>query len=235
VSRGPGRAFRWRAAADALARGAATRVADVWTRRAPTPVGDGGSRRPRPERAAAAGEPSWRAPRATRPTRPPPVGVSRSERLMSLAEYGDAGVGPVRGPVRGPGRGIRASRRRRSSAGPGSRAADDSAGRRPSPPWGMGESSGPGPERVTATGEPCRRAREPRTGPTPASPYSARVISASATTGGWRGRRGGGRRRRSPGRAPRLRPTATRRCAPRRRWRVCRGRRDAAGGWRASP
>jgi hypothetical protein len=53
-----------------------------------------------------------------------------------------------------------ASRCRRSSAGPGERAALASTGHRPSPLWGMGGPSEPGPERVTATGEPCARARD---------------------------------------------------------------------------
>ena len=59
-----------------------------------------------------------------------------------------------------------ASRRRRSSAGPGERAALASTGRQSSPLWGMGGPSEPGPKRVTATGEPCRgpRPRHPRPG-----------------------------------------------------------------------
>ncbi|HEX9821953.1 MAG TPA: AMP-binding protein [Methylomirabilota bacterium] len=50
-----------------------------------------------------------------------------------------------------------------------------STGLRPSPLWGMGGSSEPCPERVTATGEPCGRTRGPRA-PSPASPDSTRVI-----------------------------------------------------------
>src|SRR5262245_54050766 len=44
------------------------------------------------------------------------------------------------------------------SGGLGARATHDSTRRRPSPRWGMGGSSAPSPERVTATGEPCGRA-----------------------------------------------------------------------------
>jgi aspartyl-tRNA(Asn)/glutamyl-tRNA(Gln) amidotransferase subunit A len=75
-------------------------------------------------------------------------------------ERGDAGGGHG-----GRGRAFMTSRRRRSSAGLGERAADDSTAPRPSPLWGMGGPSEPSPERVTATGEPCRRARDPRARP----------------------------------------------------------------------
>jgi hypothetical protein len=60
------------------------------------------------------------------------------------------------------GRALMASRCRRSSGGRGERAVLTSTGRRPSPLWGMGGPSEPRPERVTATGEPCGRARHDR-------------------------------------------------------------------------
>ena len=71
--------------------------------------------------------------------------------MVSLDEFGDVGV--RRG---GPGRAFMASRRRRSSAGLGSRATDKPKWPPASPLWGMGGASEPRPERITATGEPCR-------------------------------------------------------------------------------
>jgi hypothetical protein len=73
---------------------------------------------------------------------------------MTLAEYGDAGVGPVRGPR---------ARLQGEPSSPFERRARLASRRRlggtpTEPPWGIGGSSEPGPERVTATGEPCRRA-----------------------------------------------------------------------------
>jgi hypothetical protein len=80
--------------------------------------------------------------------------------MVSLDEFGDVGV--RRG---GPGRAFMASRRRRSSAGLGSRATDKPKWPPASPLWGMGGPSEPCPKRVTATGEPCRRARGLAPGP----------------------------------------------------------------------
>jgi len=60
----------------------------------------------------------------------------------------------------------------------GERGAADSTGAPRGPPLGDGGSSEPSPARVTATGEPCRRARGPPARP-PASPRSRRRVSAA--------------------------------------------------------
>ena len=125
-----------------------------------------------------------------------PAGAS-SRPAERDASRGDAGDGARRTCVGR--RAITASRRRRSSAGRGERAANDSAVRRPTP-LGDGGPSEPGPERVTATGEPCGApvaACPPRPIPgiTTRSTRSASGATARARGGG-RGCRGASRRRR---------------------------------------
>ena len=81
----------------------------------------------------------------------------------------------------GPGRAITASRRRRCRSGCGERAANKPKSPRPTPLGGMGGPSEPRPERLTATGEPCRRAPAPRALRL-ASPDSTTSISDAAST-----------------------------------------------------
>ena len=84
-----------------------------------------------------------------------------------------------------------------TSAGLGERAANNSKCPAPDPLWGMGGPSEPSPERVTATGEPCGRARGLCVRPAATADATGRLRELATAAWTRRCRTGGLRRTRS--------------------------------------
>ena len=129
-------------------------------------------------------QPHRRHPERRRRRLPPTGAGRRGRRLARLLTTSQGLLMNGRGPWLGTDGGARGGwRRGRASRAPswravvavsrsgcGERAANDSTGRHPSPLQGDGGSSEPHPERLTATGEPCWRARGLPAPPAPTRP-----------------------------------------------------------------